>query len=146
MSASSRNKSPWSVSEIELLDKLLKAGIPSHKACLMLGRTEMATEHAITKLVFQQLLYRTPEEIAERYGQPVSWVTDELVDPKYSIEDDEEEEDWGESSVEATVSSVEAVQSRLIMAGVLSAFYATVISGAAYYGYLLCNNGFATLT
>lgn len=143
MSASTRNRSPWSVSEIELLDKLLKAGIPSHKACLMLGRTEMATEHAITKLVFHQLLYRTPEEIAERYCQPVSWVTEELVDPKYSIdfEYDEDEDYCDESTNEAT----ESIHTSLIMAGVLSAFYASVISGAAYYGFLLCNNGFGTL-
>jgi hypothetical protein len=80
-----RNNEPWELDEIELVDRMLQVDTMSipHIA-RSLRRSEMAVKHAISKIIYQQLLDHTPAEIAERYNRDLSWIR-YIVDPKYNI-------------------------------------------------------------
>ena len=124
-----RNKEPWELDEIELLDKLLQSGeMPLGNIAQGLGRSEMAVKHAVTKMIYQQLLDHTPEKIADRYERDVTWV-ENVVDPKYRI-----------------VYNPDAVPSgggtRMLAAFIMKVMYVTIGAGMAYYTWLLQKNGF----
>ena len=123
---SPRNKEPWSSEEIELLDQFLQSDLPFHRIAHGMGRTEMAVHHATSKMIFQQLLEHTPEEIAERYNKPLSWIQDELIDAKYRVEFDHEI----------------ASHTHQLFHGILSVAFATVVSGMVYWVHLLNHNNF----
>jgi len=111
------------VDEIELLDGLLQSGVSTETAALMMERTKMAVNHAIHKLVFQQLFTSSPEDIAKRYKRSVEWIRKDIVDPKYNL----------------TTSPTTPRTLRLLKA-VSAVFAVTVVMGNVYWGYLLYNN------
>lgn len=125
---------PWTLDDIELLDILLRANIQLSDACKLLGRTKPATEHAVKKIIYQQLLEHTPDSIAERYNKDVNWITDELVDPKYRIYYETESED------EEDDDKIQEDEDDIVLKTSLSMFASTVVAGVAYYLFLLYSN------
>lgn len=129
----SRDKSSWSFEEIDLLDELLKLDTPISHIADVLGRSRTAIQHATVKLVYQQLLDHTPEDIALRYNKPISWVESGIVDDKYRLLDNAD--DLGSSSGSSPIST-------LLLSVMSSLLCTTVSTGMVYFGYLLYENGF----
>ena len=149
-----RNKEPWEHDEIKLLDRLLMGGdIPLANIAQCLGRSDMAVKHATTKIIFQQLLEHTAEEIADRYKRHVSWIED-IVDAKYRIDHDvalvELEASAEEEDTEVYLDGVQLPkpaipQNSYLLLTVFNTMWMTVSAGAAYYTWLLYKNGFGFL-
>lgn len=127
-----RDKTSWSLDEIDLLDELLKLDVSSSHIANMLGRSRAAVQHATVKLVYQQLLDHTPEVIALRYNKPISWVESGIVDDKFRVL-----EDADDAFVHGSRHT-----SRLLLSVMSSLLCTTVSTGMVYFGYLLYENGF----
>lgn len=148
-----RNKEPWEHDEIKLLDRLLlSGGIPLANIAQCLGRSEMAVKHAITKVVFQQLIEHTAEEIAARYARDVSWV-ENIVDTKYHIEHEVDLDDADADEADANEAYTDDVDEpdegaatkphiSYLLLTMFNTMWMTVSAGAAYYTWLLYKNGF----
>ena len=129
-----RTGEPWDDDEIELLDQFLQSGVPLSVIAKGLSRTETAVKHAVSKLVYQQLLDHTPMEIATRYKKKLDWITEEIVDPKYYIDFDYQEPE------QPSTDSVTGV----LVTGFMLGLATLVVSGMGYYGCMLYDNGFST--
>lgn len=153
-STSTRHGEAWTDEEIKLLDEFLQSGVEPSIIAKGLSRSDTAVKHAICKLIYQQLLEHSPETIAERYKKDLSWVTSEIVDPKYYVdfESEEDEEDCDTDSeisldlsrdkLQAAASANVDLTTSLLVIAMFSAAVTTVVSGMGYYGCKLYMNGF----
>jgi hypothetical protein len=148
---SNRNGLPWSTDDIELLDKLVQTDRPLKSIARELGRSETAVKHAITKLMYQQLIGHSPFDIAMRYNKPVEWVLVNIVDPKYLVchddsDDDSDDDDSDDDSDDEIVSPYmrpKGATSSILLGSIACALVTVLSTSLVFYGYTLCTNGFA---
>lgn len=151
----SKSCKSWTDEDIDLLDRLLRVDLSIKQIAKVLGRSERATEHAVSKMVYHQLVSHTPQEIADRYNKDVQWVANEVVDPKYYVTHGDTDDEYscaymdgdGESDCcgdEIDCTSPVSDGTTAFLSGMIGVFALTTMAGAAYWGYLLMENGFAT--
>lgn len=150
---------PWTDAEINVLDGLLQLGAtPSEISDSLKNRSEVAIKHAISRIIFQQLLVHTPEEIADRYKRDVSWVEEGIVHKKYYIDfesedtDDEVEnendilgDDINKQNIIWLSGGEEVSGTDILIVSVFSMFACLVVSGMGYYGCALYEHGFGII-
>lgn len=77
----------WTQEELYELDDLMQHRLPMRHISKVMGRSDNAIRNAFRNILFHQLLKNSPEQVAKKYGMNIEDLYDEIVDPKYSIED-----------------------------------------------------------
>ena len=80
-----RNK-PWTTEDIEILDYMIRKHFTVNDIASALGRTHRAIECAIKNSIYQQLIHKDADSVADHYDTDVDYITDGIVHPKYYVD------------------------------------------------------------
>jgi len=75
----------WSVKELKKLHRLACAGQPIDVICAALKRTQAAVNGAFSKILLQQIMHSSIEDVAKHYGDTVGNLQSSLLPRKYHI-------------------------------------------------------------
>lgn len=75
----------WSVKELKKLHRLASAGQPIDVISAALKRTQAAVNGAFSKILLQQIMHSSIEDVAKHYGETVGSLQASLLPPKYHI-------------------------------------------------------------
>ena len=75
----------WSVKELKKLHRLACAGQPIDVISAALKRTQAAVNGAFSKILLQQIMHSSIEDVAKHYGDTVGNLQASLLPPKYHI-------------------------------------------------------------
>ena len=75
----------WSVKELKKLHRLACAGQPIDVICAALKRTQAAVNGAFSKILLQQIMHSSIEDVAKHYGDTVGNLQSSLLPSKYHI-------------------------------------------------------------
>ena len=75
----------WTNLEIQCLHDMLQQGMGINHIARELGRCRTSVIKASKKIMFQQLLYHDPSEVAANYNMSLYELRDTVVDKKFYI-------------------------------------------------------------
>lgn len=75
----------WTNDEIQTLHNMLQQKHSTKFIAWKLGRTHNAVWNAMKKMMFQQLLYHDPSEVAANYKMSVDDLRNTVVDKKFYV-------------------------------------------------------------
>jgi len=84
-SANPRPRPSWSIKELKKLHRLASTGQPIDVICATLKRTQAAVNGAFSKILLQQIMHSSIEDVAKHYGETVGNLQASLLPPKYHI-------------------------------------------------------------